>query len=78
MPEPNIFNEAGDIVHKHFQEFITNHKYELSKKHMDMVEWLEVSILMELHSCEQNQEEAATSMDDQVHGQMDIYQLLGE
>lgn len=78
MPEPNIYNEAGDIVHKHFLEFIDKNKYEFSKKQMNIIEWLEISILMEFHSIDQNQEEAAASMDDHVHGQMDIYELLGE
>ena len=73
MPETHTFNDAADIVHKHFQEFITKNKYELSKQHMDMVEWLELSILTEFHSFERLEQESATSDD-----QMDIYDIIGE
>ena len=75
MSEHQTFNDAADIVHRHFEEFIAKNKHEFSKQQMDMVEWLEHSILTEFHSFEKEQEEAATNVSE---GQMDIYDIIGE
>lgn len=65
--------KPSDIVHHHFLKFIEEHKYDLSKKDMALVEWLELSILTELQQYEAPNEQAAA-----VWGQMDIFELLGE
>lgn len=72
MPETHTFNDAANIVHKHFKEFMTNNKYELSNQQKDKLHWLEFSILTELNSLEK--EEGSTADENQ----MDIYDIIGE